>query len=386
MSIESDGLTKLLKLSIIVPTPRSQVEPGNKICQQDLSINQVLSSLHQVKNMRFSQLSLMVSIALSLNIVGISLPVTPSTRSLLAPAAAQTVDAQLDEANRLLAQGLQQLDTSQFQEAFQSWQQALTIYRDDRVKAGNPSISRSGEASALGNLGILYDMLNDSQQAIEYHQQALPIFQELGDRNSEAKTLLNLGAAYAGLGQHQKGIEYYEQALPIYREVGDRNGEAKVLTNLGVDYGELKQSQKAIEYSEQALLIYREVGDRRGEAIVLMNLGIAHGNLREYQQAIDYHRQALPIFRDLGDRDNEGFLLASIGSLYANYDSPESAIQFLQQSVEVRESIRKQMQQLPQPVQQSYADSLADDYQLLADLLKQQNRNTEAQQVLDLLK
>jgi hypothetical protein len=44
------------------------------------------------------------------------------------------------------------------------------------------------------------------------------------------------------------------------------------------------------------------------------------------------------------------------------------------------------MQQLPQPVQQSYADSLADDYQLLADLLKQQNRNTEAQQVLDLLK
>jgi tetratricopeptide (TPR) repeat protein len=336
--------------------------------------------------MRFSQLSLVVSIALSLNIVGISLPITPSTRSLLTPAAAQTVDAQLDEAIKLLAQGLQQLNTSQFQEAFQSWQQALAIYRDDRVKAGNPSISRTGEATALMNLGELYRRLNNSQQAIEYHQQALPIFQELADRQGEAYALGNLGVAYYQLKQYQKSIEYSEQALPIYREVRDRQGEAKALLNLGVAYSGLKQYRKGIEYSEQALPIFREVRDRQSEAVVLMNLGNNYGNLREYQQAIDYHRQALPIFRDLGDRDREGFLLASIGILYVSYNSPESAIQFLQQSVEVRESIRKQMQQLPQPVQQSYADSLADDYQLLAELLKQQNRNTEAQQVLDLLK
>jgi tetratricopeptide (TPR) repeat protein len=336
--------------------------------------------------MRFSQLSVVVSIALSLNIVGISLPVTPSTRSLLAPAAAQTVDVQLNEADRLLAQGLQQLNTSQFQEAFQSWQQALAIYRDDQVKAGNPSISRTGEATALMNLGELYRRLNNSQQAIEYHQQALPIFQELTNRQGEAIVLVNLGAAYYQLKQYQKSIEYSEQALPILREVIDRNGEALALGNLGVAYDALRQYQKAIEYYEQALPILREVSDRQDEAIVLMNLGTSHGNLREYQQAIDYHRQALPIFRDLGNRDREGFLLASIGKLYVSYDSPESAIQFLQQSVEVRESIRKQMQQLPQPVQQSYADLLADDYRLLAELLKRQNRNTEAQQVLDLLK
>jgi tetratricopeptide (TPR) repeat protein len=336
--------------------------------------------------MRFSQLSLMVSIALSLNIVGISLPITPSTRSLLAPAAAQTVDARLDEASRLLAQGFQQIDTSQFQEAFQSYQQALAIYRDDRVKAGNPSSSRNGEAYALVNLGELYRRLNYSQQAIENHQQALPIFQALDNRDGEANALLGLGTVYHELKQYQKAIEYYEQALPIFREVRDRNDEAKILGNLGAAYGGLRQYQKAIEYHEQALPIYQEVSDRQGEAMVLTNLGNSYGNLREYQQAIDYYQQALPIFREVGDRDREGFLLANIGKLYVSYDSPESAIQFLQQSVEVRESIRKQMQQLPQPVQQSYANSLADDYQLLADLLKQQNRNTEAQQVLDLLK
>jgi len=42
--------------------------------------------------MRFSQLKVVVSIALILNILEISLPITARMRSLLAPAAAQTVE------------------------------------------------------------------------------------------------------------------------------------------------------------------------------------------------------------------------------------------------------------------------------------------------------
>ena len=168
--------------------------------------------------------------------------------------------------------------------------------------------------------------------------------------------------------------------------MGDRTGEAKALGNLGVAYYSLSQYQLGIEYYQKALPIYQEVGDRRGEAIALLNLGNAYGRLSGYQKGIEYYRKALPIFRELGDRDAEGFLLANIGRLYANYDSPQSAIQFLQQSVEVRESIRKQMQQLPQTLQQSYIDSFTSDYQLLADLLTQQSRRSETQQILDLLK
>lgn len=400
--------------------------------------------------MQFSQLNLVVSITLFLNVLSISLPIVPSTRSLLSPASAQSVgdqaqlptfhldrviqvspvmpprielpnnrwrvpdellqqipaagfnhqnsdrpiqpplaqavNSRLAEAGRLLDQGVQQMSKSQYQDAFQSWQQALVIYREDRVRSEQPLISRSGEASALMNLGTLYWELNRSQQAIEYFQQALPIFQELGHRSGEAVTLLNWGAAYKQLEQYQKLIDYSKQALTIFRELGDRLGEAKVLVNLGVGYTNLGEYQRGIEYYQQALPIHQEVNDRSGEATVLTNLGNAYGKLNGYQKGIEYYRQALPIFRELGDRNMEGFLLANIGRLYANYDSPQSAIQFLQQSVEVREFIRKQMQQLPQAVQQSYVDSFASDYQLLADLLKQQSRRTEAQQILDLLK
>lgn len=46
------------------------------------------------------------------------------------PTFAQTTDARKAEARRLMQQGIQQHQTSQFQAALNSWQQALQIYRE----------------------------------------------------------------------------------------------------------------------------------------------------------------------------------------------------------------------------------------------------------------
>ena len=71
------------------------------------------------------------------------------------------------EADRLLEQGNQQFNISQFREALQSWEQALTIYRE----IGD----RKGEAASLGNLGIAYDSLGQFHLAIDYIEQSLDI-------------------------------------------------------------------------------------------------------------------------------------------------------------------------------------------------------------------
>ncbi len=62
----------------------------------------------------------------------------------------------------------------------------------------------------------------------------------------------NLGNAYADLGEVRKAIEYHEQALVIDREIGDRRGEGADLGNLGLAYAALGEVRKAIEYFEQA--------------------------------------------------------------------------------------------------------------------------------------
>ena len=79
------------------------------------------------------------------------------------PAVAQTIDARQAEADRLLQQGIQQYQTSQFQAALNSWQQTLQIYRALK--------NRGGEGRTLGSLGAAYGYLGNYAKAIEYTQQ-----------------------------------------------------------------------------------------------------------------------------------------------------------------------------------------------------------------------
>jgi hypothetical protein len=38
------------------------------------------------------------------------------------------------------------------------------------------------------------------------------------------------------LGEKQKALEYLDQALPLFRQVGDKGGEATTLNNIGGVY------------------------------------------------------------------------------------------------------------------------------------------------------
>ncbi|GAB4202549.1 MAG: hypothetical protein Fur006_56170 [Coleofasciculaceae cyanobacterium] len=171
------------------------------------------------------------------------------------------------EADQLLQQGIQQFNTSQFEAAKQSWQQALIIYREIK--------DRKGEGNALGNLGVAYDSLGDYAKAIDYHQQSLAILREIKDRKGEGTVLGNLGIAYKSLGEYAKAIEYHQQHLAIAREIKNRLGEGQSLGSLGIAYYHLGEYAKAIDYHQQSLAILRKLKNRKGEGTVLGNLGSA---------------------------------------------------------------------------------------------------------------
>ncbi|MFM6269102.1 MAG: tetratricopeptide repeat protein, partial [Dolichospermum sp.] len=122
------------------------------------------------------------------------------------------------------------------------YNQALPIYR--AVGA------RRGEATALNNIGFVYDALGEKQKALDYYNQALPILRAVGARGVEAITLNNIGRVYDDLGEKQKALDYYNQALPILRAVGDRSGEAITLNNIGILYRDTKQPTEAIKNLE----------------------------------------------------------------------------------------------------------------------------------------
>ena len=238
------------------------------------------------------------------------------------------------EAARLLQQGIQQYQASQYSAARDSWQQALDIYRSIN--------DRNGEAGALTNLGNVYRSLRQYPQAREAYTQALAIFQHLGDRDGEAIALTGLGIVYRSLGQYPQAIEAYSQALAIFQDLGDRDGEARALTGLGSVYDSLGQYPQAREAYSQALAIFQHLGDRNGEANAVMNLGNVYASLGQYPQARENYSQALAIFQDLGDRNGEANAWNNLGVAYQAQGQWPDAEKSLRKALEAFKSLRPQ--------------------------------------------
>ncbi|MDX2097630.1 MAG: tetratricopeptide repeat protein [Leptolyngbyaceae cyanobacterium bins.59] len=297
----------------------------------------------------------------SLSLVGSLLggaigPITPV--NLLAPghAVAQTTEAQKAEADRLLQLGQEQFVTSQFEAAFQSWQQALKLYRELR--------DRLGEGRIFSNLGSLYGIAGNYSKALEYQEQSLAIAREIKDRRLEGQGLGNLGSTYFALGNYDKAIDYHQQRLAIVRELQDRRGEGQVLRNLGNAYDALGQYKKAIEYHQQSLSIAREIKDRYGEGTTLGSLGNAYDSLSQYDKAIEYHQQSLTITREIKDRLGEGIAVGNLGTAYFYLGNYDKAIEYYQQSLTITREIKDRRSE------SSVLDNLGNSYASLGNYEK----------------
>ena len=167
-------------------------------------------------------------------ILSISMPLPPNfPAQLTVPQVLAQNPADLTlEAYQLFQKGLGQYQISQYEVALQSWQQALTIYREIK--------NREGERKALGNLGLAYRALGNYAKAIEFLQQQLDIAREIKDRQGEGNALGNLGVTYRNLGNYAKAIDYLQQQLNIAREIKDRQEECNALGSLGVTYRKLE--------------------------------------------------------------------------------------------------------------------------------------------------
>ena len=263
-------------------------------------------------------------------LTGILGMVSPPDLALM-NAQAQTTQNRKAEADRLLEQGNQQFQISQFENAFQSWQQALTIYQEIK--------DRLGEGQSLGNVGLAYYFIGRYDKAIEFYLQSLAIAREIKDRRVEGQSLGNLGLVYYSIGKYEKAIEFHLQRLAIAQEIKDPYGEGQSLGNLGLAYHSLGKYEKAIEFHLQSLAIAREIKDRNNEGASLGNLGIAYYSLGKYEKAIEFHRQDLAIARETKNRLGEGQSLGNLGLAYYSLGIYDKAINFYLQRLAIAREI-----------------------------------------------
>jgi CHAT domain-containing protein/tetratricopeptide (TPR) repeat protein len=323
------------------------------------------------------------------------------------------------EAAALRAMGGSAQNLTQYERALGWYEQALAIDREQK--------DREQEGRTLNLIGVMHIPLGHFDKELEAYQQALAIARETKNRTNQSMALFALGGTYFRLGRHEEGIKDLEQALAIGREDKIRIVERSALAMLAVGYMfDPAQRDKAVRCLDQALALAREARDRRDEGRVLFLLGLAYWRMNRLDKADATLQASLAIVREQKDRTYEAALLKLGGNILAlagRYDiatialeqaltvakqvkirefeapilsdmmvawasrkQPHLAIVLGKEAVNILQQLRGSMRSLDPILQLSFVHANEPTYRYLANLLAEQGRLAEAQQVLELLK
>jgi serine/threonine protein kinase/tetratricopeptide (TPR) repeat protein len=149
------------------------------------------------------------------------------------------------------------------------------------------------QADILQAVGVAYQSLNRTGEALRNFEDSLVIKRRLGLKSGIAESLSAIAQVQIATGKPDEALRGYTEALKLLREAGDKAGVAGVLNDLGNFYNDRGEHDKALGLFKESLQIRTETGDESNQALVLNNIGNTHLAKGDYQDAHTYLEQAL---------------------------------------------------------------------------------------------
>ncbi|MFC0446868.1 protein kinase domain-containing protein [Rhodococcus jostii] len=116
------------------------------------------------------------------------------------------------------------------------------------------------EVAAIVGLGMVHDLLNDTERAIECHERVLAITEAHGESVYRSYSLWALAVAVWRLGDGRRAVRLVGQALQLDRRVNDRLNASVCLQTLAWIAAEEQSMQRAVVLMGAAEKLTRSVG------------------------------------------------------------------------------------------------------------------------------
>lgn len=135
---------------------------------------------------------------------------------------------------------------------------------------------------------------------IETHTRAVESARTAGARTWLAISLSNLGVAHSDRGDLTMAVGYFQQALVLYQELGDDDGVVNSVSNLAWAELYLGEYENCMAGLRTALKYYRRMENRRNAAITLRGIALLEAEIQLYPSAVKHAQQARAEFHSLG--------------------------------------------------------------------------------------
>ncbi len=148
-----------------------------------------------------------------------------------------------------------------------------------------------GISNMYNNIGVVYYDQGDDVKALDNYLQSLKYAELSGDKLRRLSALNNVGGVYnIKKPTHDKALKYYLLALPICEELGEKEELGAICVNIGSIYFDQKDNQKAMLYFNKALKAY---GNSEGSLNAYNAIGKLYTSENKFALAFQNHNKAL---------------------------------------------------------------------------------------------
>ena len=232
---------------------------------------------------------------------------------------------------------------------------AVYQYKDEREKAIEWYLkayetSKSGkqqrtEAVALGNIGVLYAELQNTDKAVYYLKQSLGVMLQIKDTLGIARSYANIGFNYFQQKSLDSAMVYFQKEVEWATLADDWNMQGAGLNNIGSVLLERKQLAEARQYFLQSLEIREKNNDQLGLVNVLDNLGETLVKEGKAQEAIPFLERSISIARQLGGWANRINPSEHLANAYALTGDHRRAFALQKELIAAKDSVYQEEKQ-----------------------------------------
>ncbi|MCE3295678.1 MAG: two-component system sensor histidine kinase [Crocinitomicaceae bacterium] len=192
-------------------------------------------------------------------------------------------------ANAIHNEGIDLLDHSELRKALQLQQEALAIYEEigDKKSMTHP----------LSEISKIYVLSGAFEQAISTFYQTLRIYESLKDYVGIGDCYLGLGEIHATNLDYEKAIKNYKLAIQYYQMGDTKDGVSIVCCCISACFSALQEYDKAARYLAMAEKNNLE-GKPYEKALIFLHWGMLKQKLNKTDEAVRFYRDALQLFEE----------------------------------------------------------------------------------------
>ena len=179
---------------------------------------------------------------------------------------------------------------------FQGEYERSIRYLQEAVELGGVKRSIAWRSYYLW-LGYVYFMIGKHEHGMESLEECYRLFGEIDSLWGQAFALTKMGLAADGLKQYEDAMQYHQRAVTIFQSTGDDAGRGYALSRMSLGAYLMGDYDQAFELGMMGYEAFSEIGHRWGKCASLIRLGFAEIGRDHHQEAMGKLCEALALAR-----------------------------------------------------------------------------------------